>query len=81
MAKTPAQLDREIAENLRAPPAPKATLLLRRPGPYTEDDAVLIGTARGDTANSHSAVFKALRAAQITPNIQGVGSFKITFDP
>ncbi len=41
----------------------------------------MVTTPRGDVADSHNAVLKALRAAKIDPIFLGVGSLKITFDP
>ena len=46
-----------------------------------DDDHIMVTTPRGDIADSHGAVFRALRAAKIDPIFLGVGSFKITFDP
>lgn len=60
---------------------PNATILLQRRGRYVDDDAVMVGTAIGDIADSHSAVYRALRRANIEPIYLGVGSFKVTFDP
>jgi hypothetical protein len=73
--KSHAQIKRELDE------VPSATLLLQRRGRYVDADAVMIGTAVGDLADSHSTVYRALRRANIEPIYLGVGSFKVTFNP
>ena len=80
------EIAREVGEILRSEShgkehPPNATILLQRRGRYVDDDAVMVGTAVGDIADSHSAVYRALRRANIEPIYLGVGSFKVTFDP
>ena len=86
MPKTRREIASEVDEVLRSGShgkehPPNATILLQRRGRYVDDDTVMVGTAVGDIADSHSAVYRALRRANIEPIYLGVGSFKVTFDP
>lgn len=57
-----------------------ALISIRRTGQYSDEDAVIITTKRGDAA-SHTACLRALAAAGIETALARTNHAKITFDP
>ena len=58
-----------------------ASVSVRRTGQYSDEDAIIVTTIRGDKFGSHHAALAAIKGAEIEPALVRANHIKITFDP